>query len=240
MTTLVQRVAGILALIGGTAVASEKAGLAGAEFDFGTVPQNATLVHETWLHAGPTDTLRLVDIKSGCGCLTAPWEPTGIAPGDSLRLVFYWQTRGFEGQRDLSAFVYAEPEPYPLELSLGGKVVTENEPQASLEVTPRRIDFGSGRENKTETMVSIRNSSAVDLATTLVAVGPGIKVEVPEKIEAGSSIGVKVTRTGDTGSLLETSFTIEAAGNPEAKQRVSIPVKYGDFSFRPEFTTTRR
>ena len=240
MTTLALRVTGLLMLIAGTTVASEKSGLTGSEFDFGNVPQNAALAHEVWLQAGPTDTLRLVDIKTGCGCLTSPWEAARIAPGDSLRLVFYWQTRGFEGQRDLSAFIYAEPEPYPLELRLTGKVVTETESQASLEVTPQRVDFGDGRENKTETMVTIRNSSTVDLAMTVVAVGPGIKMELPEKIGAGESIGVKVARTEDTGPLLETSFTIEATGNPEPKQRVSVPVTYGDFSFRPKFTTTRR
>jgi hypothetical protein len=222
-------------------VASEHASLIGAEFDFGQVPQNATLTHQVWLHAGPDDTLRLVDIKTGCGCLTAPWESTQIAPKDSLLLVFYWQTRGSEGRRALSAYLFVDPEPYPLEVRLLGKAVTQPDPEASLHLRPWRVDFRAGSTGRMDEVVTLTNKSVDKLILTLVEVGPGIEVEMPESIGADGSVELHVRRTDvDSGSRLETSFTVEATGNSGPKQRVSIPVVYGDFSFRPEFTTTRR
>jgi hypothetical protein len=90
-------------------------------------------------------------------------------------------------------------------------------------------------------VVTLTNKSVDKLILTLVEVGPGIEVEMPESIGADGSVELHVRRTDvDSGSRLETSFTVEATGNSGPKQRVSIPVVYGDFSFRPEFTTTRR
>ena len=241
MTSSVKCVVWFLLTASQALAASEHARLVGSEFDFGVVPQNATLAHQVWLHAGPDDTLRLIDIKTGCGCLTAPWEETRIAPKDSLLLVFYWQTRGSEGQQAVSAYLFAEPEPYPLEARLLGKAVTQPDPEASLQLKPRRVDFRDGSGSKTDEMVTLTNKSANELTLTLAEVGPGIEVEMPESIGAGGSVELRIRRTdADSGSRLETSFTVEAAGNPGPKQRVSIPVVYGDFSFRPEFTTTRR
>jgi hypothetical protein len=224
-----------------TLVASEHARLVGSEFDFGAVPQNATLAHQVWLHAGPDDTLRLFDIKTGCGCLTASWEETRIAPDDSLLLVLYWQTRAFEGHRAVSAYFFVEPEPYPLEVVLSGKIVTQPDPEASLVLKPWRIDFRDRSGSKLNEAVTMTNRSSEKLTLTLAEIGPGIEVKMPESIGAGESIELQVRRTdADRNSLLETSFTVEAAGNPATKQRVSIPVVNGDLSFRPVFTTTKR
>ncbi|MCX6835852.1 MAG: DUF1573 domain-containing protein [candidate division Zixibacteria bacterium] len=224
-----------------TLAASEHARLVGSEFDFGVVPQNATLAHQVWLYAGADDTLRLVDIKTGCGCLTAPWEETRIAPKDSLLLVLYWQTRAFDGYRAVSAFFFVEPEPYPLEVVLSGKIVTQPDPEASLILTPWRIDFRDRSGNKLNEEVTMTNRSSEELTLTLAETGLGIEVEIPKRIGAGQSVKLQVRRAdADSASVLETSFTVEAAGNPTAKQRVSVPVVHGDLSFRSVFTTTKK
>jgi hypothetical protein len=221
--------------------APEHAGLVGSEFDFGTVSQNATLAHQVWLHAGPDDTLHLVDIKTGCGCLTAPWEETRIAPKDSLRLVFYWQTRGSDGPQVLPVYFFVEPEPYPLEAKLSGKVVTQPDTEASLHLKPWRVNFRDGSGGRMNEIVTLTNKSPDELTLTLAEVGPEIEVEMPEIVGAGGSVELRVKRTDtNAGSSFETSFTVEASGNSEPKQRVSVPVVYGDFSFRPDFTTTRK
>ena len=240
MTSPVKCVVWFLLTASQALAASERAGLVGSEFDFGVVPQNATLAHQVWLHAGPDDTLLLIDIKTGCGCLSAPWEKTRIAPKDSLRLVFYWQTRGSEGQKTVSAYVFVEPGPYPLEAKLTGKIVTQSDPEASLHLQPWRVDFRDGSGDKMDEIVTLSNKSPDELILTLAEIGPGIEVKMPESIRAGGSVELHVRRTDAGGnSLLETSFTLEATGNSGPKQRVSVPVVYGDFSFRPEFTTTR-
>lgn len=241
MTSPVKLLLWFLLAVSQTLAASEHALLVGSEFDFGVVPQNATLAHQVWLHAGPDDTVRLVDVKTGCGCLTAPWEETRISPNDSLSLVLYWQTRGFEGFRTVSAYFFVEPEPYPLEVVLSGKIVTQHDPEASLILTPRRIDFRDQPGGKLDEEVTMTNESSEELTLTLAETGPGIEVEMPKKVGAGQSVELQVRRTvSDSSSVLETSFTVEAAGNPAAKQRVSVPVVHGDLSFRPVFTTTRK
>jgi len=39
-----------------------------AVFDFGYVPQNSTISHIYWLHSTGTDTLKITEVRPGCGC----------------------------------------------------------------------------------------------------------------------------------------------------------------------------
>jgi hypothetical protein len=156
-------------------------------------------------------------------------------------LVLYWQTRAFEGYRAVSAYFFVEPEPYPLEVVLSGKIVTQPDPEASLILTPWRIDFRDQSGSKLNEAVKMTNKSSEELTLTLAETGPGVEVEMPKRIGAGQSVELQVRRIdADSDSVLETSFTVEAAGNPASKQRVSVPVVHGDLSFRPVFTTTKK
>lgn len=212
--------------------------------DFGWVPPNATLVSQVWAMGSTEDTVELGPIKTGCGCLLVKPTSTEILPGDSLLLSCYWQTRGLEGSRTVSAYLYSGPGGRPVELVIRGKVVTDNDSTASLDWRPRRLEFGrasGGRKNQAEQVITLTNRTQSALTMTLAGVGPELDVSLPESIVAGESarIGVAVSEI-DPESDFETSFTLEFSGNAGESFRVSIPVVCGDFSFRPDFTTTKQ
>ena len=213
-------------------------------FDFGWAPQNATLVCQVWVVAPAGDTISLGEIKTGCGCLVVIPEPAEIPPGDSLTLSCYWQTRGSVGTHNVSAYLYTTPDQRPVELTIEGKVVTEDDSIASIDWSPRRVEFGRAtgiRNNRTEKVITLTNVTDTELAVALVGQGPELGVALLETIPAGQTAQVQVAILGaHSGIDFESSFTLEFSGNASESFRVSIPVVSGDFSFRPDFTTTKK
>jgi len=217
--------------------------IVGAEFDFGMVPQNATLTHRIWIRSISEDTITLSNIKTGCGCLTAPLPQHRLGPGDSLLVTFYWQTRGSEGPQGSSAYLYTEPAERPLELTLSGNVVTQLDTAASIAWAPVRFAVAGNTRSSGSGKVfvlDLTNKSSIDLAVTIVECGPELEPEMPDSIGAGEILTGRVTvAEAYLNEEFESSFTLELSGNQETRYRVSIPVVCGDFSFRPMFTTTR-
>ena len=196
----------------------------GAKFDFGQVPQNATLHHQVWLRCSGSDTVTLGEIKTGCGCLVISPERRQIVPGDSLMLSCYWQR--------------------PVELTVGGNVVTEDDSTASLHWWPQRIEFRpthGSREKNIEQVITLTNRTQTALSVTLVGHGPELDLGLPESIPAAQTAHIQVAvAEAYPGGDFESSFTFELTGNQGESFRVSVPVVSGDFSFRPIFTTTRQ
>jgi len=212
----------------------------GADYDFGLVPPNANLSHQVWIHSG-SDTVRLADVKAGCGCLTTGWDTATIPPRDSLPVLFRWQTRGSSGQRQVSAYLYLDGEPLPTEVRLSGKVVTPDDSSASIQCMPASVafDLRAGRNQNRSFRLTNRTDGA--LAISLVELGPAIRVDVPTSAGPGESVQGQVQiGSADSEAPFESSFTLELAGNQPPVYRVSVPVVYGDFSFRPMFTTSRK
>jgi len=223
-----------------TAGATDAPTVTGAEYDFGLVPPNATMSHQVWIRSG-SDTVRVADIKAGCGCLTTEWDTATIPPGDSLSVLFRWQTRGSSGQRQVSAYLYLDPEPLPTEVRLSGKVVTPGDSSASIQCMPVSIAFEqkAGRNQNRNFRLTNRTDGA--LAITLVESGSAIRIDVPTSAGPGQSVQGQVQiGSADSEAPFESSFTLELAGNQPPVYRVSVPVVYGDFSFRPMFTTSRK
>jgi hypothetical protein len=213
-------------------------------FDFGWAPQNATLVCPIWAVNLTGDSISLTEIKTGCGCLVVRQQPDGIPSGDSLGLSCYWQTRSYSGPRSISAYLYTSDDRRPVEVKIGGKIVTDDDSTASIGWRPRRLAFGqvSGkRKSRTEQVITLTNRTQTDLAMTVVEQGPELNLQMAETIPAEETANIRVAIAPDYSEAdFETSFTLEFSGNAGEKFRVSIPVVHGDFSFRPVFTTTKQ
>jgi hypothetical protein len=213
----------------------------GDKFEFGLVPNNSTMVHRIWIHADGRDTLRLADVKTGCGCVTAPWSADTILPGDSLSLVFYWQTRGSVGPQSLSAYLFLEPHEFPLEINMSGNVVTPNDSQASVSWQPAIVQLSAEPDGDLSGRFTLKGSMLDSLKVRVVESGSQVVLNLPDTIEAGRSVvGQVVVEKGATAASYEGSITLELSGNQTETYRVSIPVQYGDFSFRPLFTTKQK
>jgi hypothetical protein len=230
-----------LTLIWGPAWAEGPVEISGAEYDFGQVVTNSTLAHTIWIRAAGTDTLTLTDVKTGCGCVTSPWAVSTIRPGDSLALTFYWQTRGSVGDQELSAYLYLKPENFPQKIVLSGNVVTPDDLQASLDWRPSVLRLSGGQDGGLSVAFDLTNRTSETLTATVVESSPGLTVAAPDSIEPGKAAGGRIRlESGQTDSTFEGSVTLELTGNQSGGIRVSLPVQYGDFSFRPFFTTKQK
>ncbi|MCD6248947.1 MAG: DUF1573 domain-containing protein [candidate division Zixibacteria bacterium] len=213
-------------------------------FDFGWAPQNATLVCQVWAYTSGKDTITISEIKTGCGCLMVRPESTQIAPGDSLILPSYWQTRGFVGHRTVSAYLYSESNQRPKELTVGGNVVTQDDSTASVHWWPQRLEFhpaNLSHKNDVKQVITLTNRTETDLSMIMIEYGPELKLDIPESIQAKQTALVQVAIADYfLEDDFESSFTLEFTGNSNESFRVSIPVVAGDFSFRPNFTTTKQ
>lgn len=218
--------------------------LAPTSFDFGWVPQNATLVCQSWASGSGQDTVKIAAIKTGCGCLVVQPEPSSIAADDSLELVYHWQTKGFVGRKTVSAYHYVDSDQRPVEFIIKGNIVTDNDSTASIHWTPQRLEFSRAdlsRENDVELVITLTNRTETALSVSLIAQGPELELGLPESIPANETATVLVAiAEAHSGIAFESSFTLEFSGNADEILRVSVPVVGGDFSFRPDFTTTKQ
>ncbi len=231
----------LLCLAAVSYAAEPQAEISGADFDFGLVTQNQTYSHQVWLKAIDTDSVEIMSIKTGCGCLTAPLESVWAAPGDSLPIVFYWQTRNSVGKTATSAYLYTGVETRPIEVLLQATVVTDFDSAASISWAPLEVRLpGRTRGEPPNKMVRLTNQTDEHLAVAVIETGRELNLQVPDSLAAGEAFTGFVALGEDTPEAdFESSFTLELTGNLGRPIRVSIPVVFGDFSFRPEFTTTK-
>ncbi len=235
------RIFALSLLLATSSWAEDKFRINGGEFDFGQVTTNVTVTHQIWVHAVGTDTLRINSVKSGCGCLVVPQIQDTIPPGDSLPLVFYWQTRGSAGARSQSAYLYFDSIPFPYEIVLKGNVVTPDKLQASVSWSPVNVKLSGSPEVELSGTFELTNRTAEKLSVSPVESGPGIVLVLPDSVEAGKTIVGRITIGKDNAAVLyEGSVTIDLSGNQGEIIRVSIPMQFGDFSFRPVFTTKEK
>ena len=75
-------------------------------FYFGYMPTNAIVQHLYWIRNTGSDTLRIVSVKPGCGCTTAPLSKDAIAPGDSAQLKVVFDSKNMVGKmvKDIDIF----------------------------------------------------------------------------------------------------------------------------------------
>jgi len=220
--------------------AEPKMEIASHGYDFGIVPQNCTVTYETWLRSTGDDTLVISQIKTGCGCLTAPVDHDLLPSGDSTNVVFHWQTRNQEGPVTLNAYLFSNAGTDPEKISLSAVVTAAFDSTSSISWAPLVIRLASYTRTDNELDFEIRNRSGIDLGISLI---PGIlnelQVDIPESIPAGASVsGTLSVGEGLLEQAFERSFTIELSQKVNNYDRFTIPVIMGDFSFRPDFSTT--
>lgn len=212
-----------------------------ADFDFGLVPDNSTLVYRTWLRATGKDTLEISDIKTGCSCLSVPLEKNRLAPGDSVLLTVQWRVGKAEGPVERVPYLFSNDNTGPHRLKLQANVVPPDNRTSPVTCRPQMIKFDkSDRRKDNRKVFTIQNSADSDRAVSLVSkADEGFQVEFPDTVAAGSSAtGIVILKNTSQENEFEGSLTLEFRGGDEAFTRVSIAVTRGDFSFRPTLTTS--
>jgi len=108
----------------------------------------------------------------------------------------------------------------------------------------QRLEFhpaNLSHKNDVKQVITLTNRTETDLSMIMIEYGPELKLDIPESIQAKQTALVQVAIADYfLEDDFESSFTLEFTGNSNESFRVSIPVVAGDFSFRPNFTTTKQ
>lgn len=229
-------------LLIGSVQAAPKIKMKPDKFDFGMVAQNSTVAFQTWIYASGEDSLVIDHIKTGCGCLAVTLESNRVAPGDSIPIMLLWRTRHELGEINQSPYLFTNTGPDPLNLQLTATNFSETDTSLPVTFLPSRMGFALSPDSKDNYLrFRIINSSDDDLSIRLVsALTPEYRLDLPDSIYAHTEASGFIS-IGDEyiGEELERSFTVEFGVGSAIAGRRTIPVTVGDFSFRPNVTTTK-
>gem|GEM_PF-471894 len=209
-------------------------------FDFGMVAQNCTVTHRCWFHSVGDDTVTIFDIKTGCGCATAPLQRTQLSPGDSLEVVTSWQTRAARGEVGQTVYVYSNASTNPARYSFSATVIQTPDTTVDVAVLPEKIQISEGSGVQVAHNFTIENRTANDLAIELASpVDDEYSLTFPDTVHANSSVlGTVNVKTQYMDQEFERSFTLRLIRKVNSCYLLTVPIVQGDFSFRPRFTTT--
>ena len=202
------------------------------QFDFGAVAPNATVRFTGWLHSVGDDTLRIESVKTGCGCTQVEQLPEFLPPGDSAQLVVDWQTRAAVGELSTRVYLFTSAQSTPLTLDLQAVGGTAGYPPAIFLGTPER-------PKETAHNLVLRSESDEDLAIEVLAgADEAFEFVLPDTLPANDvAVGRVWLADAYNDGPFERSVTLALSRDGEVRSRLTIPVAFGDFSFRPKFTT---
>lgn len=196
-------------------------------FEFGMFPDRSTVAHTFWFKSSPSDTLRLVDVKTGCGCVRAERNQNFAAPGDSLPVTLIWKP-DTETDTSQTAYVFFYGSPDPVRLTLATGAIS---PDPMLTVTPGTVEFPTAAGARKESAgIRVTNTTERELDLKIVsAPSDKLTVVLPDKLDKKKLVAAQLglTEPADT-TRFERSMTIEATDPANKKVfRVTIPIRRG-------------
>jgi hypothetical protein len=222
-------VIGLLVIMLGAALSYGQSAIKVPEesFDFGYAPQGANICHRYWLFSTGTDTLRISNVKPGCGCTKAPLEKSVIAPGDSTMVELIFNTRKYSGKMNKSATITSNTSQATNQISFWTSVMNGIDTTLPAAFTPEIVTVHRVTEKAPDKLVvSIRNNTAAEIVPSLDGCPRDLfDVKLPKKIKAGKTAEAEI-KISQTAPAFEKSFTIQL-DDPKAT-RFTIPVVYSD------------
>lgn len=197
-------------------------------FDFGYIYAGTVVSHSYVFHSRGTDSLKILNVKPGCGCTKAPIKKEIVAVGDStdVELVFT-SNKGSNGAISKSATVNCNDiDRATLQLTFKGKSFTNPDSLLPLILSDGELVFSS-QSRAREAKLTVKNVSAHAVKIHLVSIPSGyLRVDLPEtEIKPGAAKEIKVKIDSSMSEeQFKKSFTF--AVDDEAGTRYSIPVSY--------------
>ena|GEM_PF-4238581 len=198
-------------------------------FDFGIVPREAKVVHDFVLKNVGHDTLRILDIKAGCACTTAPVGKRVLEVNDSTIMPVTFSTGRASGKTQKGVNITTDMEPrglFPLSIKAYVESPTMKTPDLTAE--PRSIKYTPpDTEAEGVAEVELVNNSDKDLTVKIVdytddlgqpklkegRIKPGKKSELEFEFIPMSNM-----------STVNGSVTLEVYAGEEMLMRYSIPI----------------
>lgn len=198
------------------------------EFRFGYAPQGAKIAHNYWLKNEGPDSLRLIDVRPGCGCTKAPLKKRVLAAGDSTDVELVFSTGMYSSRTQKSATIVADANQTVPNLSFTAHPMKNLDSLKPFTVTPPLLNLDSLKDAGKSGMAEVRVKNTSDQAINLKLVSSPDKwftVDVPGgSIAPGADQAITVRFSNDIAdTVLNKSFTIEASDT--ALTRFSVPIQ---------------
>jgi P pilus assembly chaperone PapD len=195
-------------------------------YDFGSIPRGAIVVHSFVVKNAGQDTLSITNVKPTCGCTTAPLTDSLVAPGEQTDIKATFNTQKFNGRVKKQIYVdSSDPiKPY-LKVSFSAII---NNPLQTIVSEPSEADFGlvkAGKSSELKVKITNNDSIAANLAIVEES-APAIVTAGLAKttIKPGGSTELTLKlQPQDKAETITQSITLEA-GNI-ADSRFTIPWK---------------
>ncbi len=216
----------VMLVLVGSAWADPALTIPNSIFDFGQVPQNSKVSCTFWLYSTGTDTLKITDVKPGCGCTKTPLTKTVLTVGDSTDLEVIFSTGRRRGNQSKRPRIETNEGELAKYVQIKAEVITNPDSTFPIRIAPYKFDISQFGEKKvTERKFIIENVSERDIEISLVYMPEGIfRIDLPKKVKAGKTEGGRITLRDDAlDDEFEKSITIEL--NDDKQTRFSIPVK---------------
>jgi hypothetical protein len=194
-------------------------------FNFGFTPQNSMVSYKFWLHSNGTDTLKIMNVKTSCGCTKAPLEKSALLPGDSTALEVTFNSGQFVNRASKTITVTTNKANPNDQLIISADVEVRPDSSYPVVIKPYKVNMTQMGEKVRQSMkVSIVNVSDKDLTPSLVYYPQDIfDIELPKTIKAGTTGEMTLNIKSDKlSSNFNKSMTI--GFNDEKNTRFTIPL----------------
>jgi len=213
--------------------AQPKLEVPGGEFDFGYVPHSSTVVQQFWFKSVGTDTVKIERIRTGCDCATFSMEQDWLAPGDSMKVGFYWDSKRRVGPMNRKPTIYSNIEGTPYQLSFKGVCATYPDKYYPVTVKPYRFEF-SVLPTLSIDSIEFKLINQSDTAFSITTVSYPMeecRLVIPEAVPPGKEVrGYAKINPEYLDREFKQSVTLQFNTEEGAHHRITIPIKRKIFS----------
>jgi hypothetical protein len=214
----------LLMILVALAAAAPKMNVPVDVIDFGYAPQKSAVTCRFWIFSTGADTLKITDVKPGCGCTKAPLEKNLIAPGDSTFVDITFNTGQYKGKVTKTVNISAADSVQAQRVTILANVLVSPDSATVLRIEPSILELG-GTQKKHEISFDIENKTGSEIIPKMVSSpGSDFEIKLPKKIKAGQKGEAKVKLLAETiPPGYARSFTI--AIDDAQQSRFTIPIK---------------
>lgn len=198
-------------------------------FNYGYVVQDASIAHTYWLKNTGNDTLRITDVRPGCGCTKSALRQHDLAAGDSTDVELIFATGRYVSTVQKSATVVANSPGMTPALTFTATPVANPDSIPAVRLSPAILDLDSipaGAQKKPgQYVLTVKNRTSAPVSLSLVSAPSSLMtVDVPDdpiKPDKDETILVKLSKAA-ADSAFTKSFTVELSD--AAHTRFTVPI----------------
>lgn len=198
-------------------------------FDFGHVANRTTLYYTVWFRSTGTDTLKILDIKTGCDCAIMPATERRVPPGDSVSATLVWDVERSHGLVRRFPRVFTNASPDPGRLTFEAMALAHPDSARPVRIMPYRFVFsnfmGKTRDSIAFTLTNLGPDDYKVLLPTPVS--DHYELVIPDSLAAGATAqGFIRLKDALIGEEFDATLTLQFDTKGKDPHRLSVPVRH--------------